>query len=81
MFSHELSRLRRCCGLTQKQLGTLCGCSASAIGMMEQGRRCPSAPQYNRLALVFAARGCRLPPRPRQPVLRRALPELLAEEE
>ncbi|WP_085832828.1 helix-turn-helix domain-containing protein [Clostridium merdae] len=53
MFSAELKRLRTEYGLTQAQLATRLGISASAVGMYEQGRREPDSELLARLARMF----------------------------
>lgn len=67
MFGEELCRLRRSLHLTQRELGALCGLSASAIGMIEQGRRLPSVTRYSRLQTLFREHGAVLPPLPPVP--------------
>lgn len=70
MFSSEIRRYRRTLGLTQRQFGALCGLSASAIGMIEQGRRVPSGPHYQAMRAFFAFNGLSLSAPPRKPVPR-----------
>ena len=60
MFCHELRHRRKAAGLTQAQLGRLTELSASAVGMLEQGRRNPSP--RARARLLWALRGTEAPP-------------------
>lgn len=81
MFGDQVWRLRRRLGWSQSELGARCQISASAIGMMEQGRRLPSPACYGRMATVFRREGYRLPPRPHKPTPRHELLELLRAED
>ena len=51
--------------------------TASAIGMIEQGRRLPSPTLYARMQDAFADEGYRLPPRPHKAVPRHDIFSLL----
>ena len=53
MMGARISALRRRAGLSQAELGSLLQCSASAVGMYEQGRREPAADTLARMAQVF----------------------------
>ena len=50
----RIAALRRKAGMSQAELAQLLQCSASAVGMYEQGRREPAADILVRLAEVFA---------------------------
>ena len=80
LYGTLIRALRRRCGLTQRQLGERCGLTASAIGMIEQGRRLPGRRADERLRQFFARYGGCLPLRPRQPIRRAELLELLRDE-
>lgn len=80
LYGALIRTLRRRCGMTQRQLGERCGLTASAIGMIEQGRRLPGHRADERLRQIFARYGCCLPQRPRQPIRRAELLELLRDE-
>lgn len=41
MYGIKLRQLRRQLGLTQRQLGALCGVSGTTISMIEHGKRLP----------------------------------------
>ncbi|MBS7324778.1 MAG: helix-turn-helix transcriptional regulator [Angelakisella sp.] len=77
LYGTLIRTLRRRCGLTPRQLGDYCGLTASAIGMIEQGRRLPGRRADERLRQFFARYGGCLPLRPRQPIRRAELLELL----
>ena len=81
MFGEDMRLLRRYCRLTQRQLGEQCGLSGSAIGMIEQGRRLPSHPSYQRLRQFFSEKGYLLGAPPHKPVLRRELLAVLLEDD
>ncbi len=57
LYGTLIRTLRRRCGLTQRQLGEHCGLTASAIGMIEQGRRLPGRRADERLRQFFARYG------------------------
>lgn len=54
MMGARIAALRRQSGLSQAELAQLLQCSASAVGMYEQGRREPAADILVRLAEVFS---------------------------
>lgn len=54
MMGARIAALRRKAGMSQAELAQLLQCSASAVGMYEQGRREPAADILVRLAEVFA---------------------------
>ena len=54
MMGARIAALRRRAGLSQAELAQLLRCSASAVGMYEQGRREPASDTLVRLAEVFA---------------------------
>ena len=60
MYGIKLRQLRRQLGLTQRQLGTLCGVG----GMIEHGKRLPGRETLRRLQAVLGD----LPPRPAKPL-------------
>lgn len=80
MFGDKVKTMRCLVGWTQRELGAMCGLSASAIGMIEQGRRLPSPRRYARMREAFRLEGCSLPDKPNVPTLRHDLLELLREE-
>ena len=53
MMGARIASLRRKAGLSQGELAQLLRCSASAVGMYEQGRREPASDTLVRLAEVF----------------------------
>lgn len=53
MMGARIAALRRRSGLSQAELAQLLQCSASAVGMYEQGRREPASDTLVRLAEVF----------------------------
>ena len=67
-------------GTLIRTLRRRCGLTASAIGMIEQGRRLPGRRADERLRQFFARYGGCLPLRPRQPIRRAELLELLRDE-
>ena len=60
MYGIKLRQLRRQLGLTQRQLGTLCGVGGTTINMIEHGKRLPGRETLRRLQAVLGD----LPPRP-----------------
>lgn len=48
-----IARMRKNCGLTQKQLADLIGCTQKDISRYETGARNPSAPTLEKLSRVF----------------------------
>ena len=60
MYGIQLRRLRLQRGLTQRELGALCGLSATSISMMERGERLPGRKSEQKLRLVLGT----LPARP-----------------
>lgn len=79
MFGDWVRALRKRKGLTQRELGALCGLSASAVGMIEQGRRLPSRAVYARMGAVLAGRDGSFPTLPPRAVLSRDWLEILRE--
>ncbi len=79
MFGNRVRALRKREGLTQRELGVLCGISASAVGMIEQGRRLPSRAVYARMGAILAGRDGSFPTLPPRAVLSRDWLELLRE--
>lgn len=63
MYGIKLRQLRRQHGLTQRQLGALCGVGDTAISMIERGERLPGRATLHRLQAVLGD----LPPRPAKP--------------
>ena len=59
MYGIKLRQLRRQLGLTQRQLGTLCGVGGTTISMIEHGKRLPGRETLRRLQAVLGD----LPPR------------------
>ncbi len=53
MIGARIAALRRRAGLSQSELGLQLGCSGSAVGMYEQGRRQPSAEVLVKLSRLF----------------------------
>ena len=53
MIGARIAALRKKSGLSQAELARQLQCSASAVGMYEQGRREPSAEMLVRMARVF----------------------------
>ena len=64
MYGIKLRQLRRQLGLTQRQLGTLCGVGGTTISMIEHGKRLPGRETLRRLQAVLGD----LPPRPAKPL-------------
>ena len=64
MYGIKLRQLRRQLGLTQRQLGTLCGVGGTTISMIEHGKRLPGRETLRRLQVVLGD----LPPRPAKPL-------------
>ena len=64
MYGIKLRQLRRQLGLTQRQLGTLCGVAGTTISMIEHGKRLPGRETLRRLQAVLGD----LPPRPAKPL-------------
>ena len=64
MYGIKLRQLRRQLGLTQRQLGTLCGVGGTTISMIEHGKRLPGRETLRRLQAVLGD----LPPRPPEPL-------------
>ena len=64
MYGIKLRQLRRQLGLTQRQLGALCGVSGTTISMIEHGKRLPGRETLRRLQAVLGD----LPPRPAKPL-------------
>ena len=54
MMGARIAALRRHAGLSQTELAQLLQCSASAVGMYEQGRREPAADTLVRLSEIFS---------------------------
>ncbi len=54
MMGARIAALRRRAGLSQAELAQLLQCSASAVGMYEQGRREPASDTLVRLSEVFS---------------------------
>ncbi len=78
MFGYELRCRRKAAGLTQAQLGRLTGLSASAVGMLEQGRRAPSPKARARLLWALRGTGPPTPAQTEQAALRHSLGRLKA---
>ena len=53
MYGIKLRQLRRQLGLTQRQLGTLCGVGGTTISMIEHGKRLPGRETLRRLQAVL----------------------------
>ena len=53
MMGARIAALRRKAGMSQAELARQLGCSASAVGMYEQGRREPSADTIVALSEIF----------------------------
>lgn len=64
MYGIKLRQLRRQLGLTQRQLGALCGVSGTTISMIEHGKRLPGPTTTHRLQAALGE----LPPRPAKPL-------------
>ena len=64
MYGIKLRQLRRQLGLTQRQLGALCGVSGTTISMIEHGKRLAGRETLRRLQAVLGD----LPPRPAKPL-------------
>lgn len=75
MYGIRVRELRRQRGLTQRQLGRLCGVSGAVIGQVERGERLPGRKTEQRLRAVLGA----LPERPAKPSRRADLLSLLRE--
>lgn len=75
MYSIRVRELRRQRGLTQRQLGRLCGVSGAVIGQVERGERLPGRKTEQRLRAILGA----LPERPAKPSRRAELLSLLRE--
>lgn len=75
MYGIRVRELRRQRGLTQRQLGRLCGASGAVIGQVERGERLPGRKTEQRLRAVLGA----LPERPAKPSRRAELLSLLRE--
>ena len=59
LYGALIRTLRRRCGMTQRQLGERCGLTASAIGMIEQGRRLPGRRADERLRQIDSYKAAR----------------------
>lgn len=75
MYGIRVWELRRQRGLTQRQLGRLCGVSGAVIGQVERGERLPGRKTEQRLRAVLGP----LPERPAKPSRRAELLSLLRE--
>ena len=64
MYGIKLRQLRRQLGLTQRQLGTLCGVGGTTISMIAHGKRLPGRETLRRLQAALGD----LPPRPAMPL-------------
>ena len=64
MYGIKLRQLRRQQGLTQRQLGALCGVGGTTISMIEHGKRLPGPTTTHRLQAALGE----LPPRPAKPL-------------
>lgn len=68
MYGIKLRQLRRQHGLTQRQLGALCGVGGTTISMIEHGKRLPGPTTTRRLQAALGE----LPPRPPSPCPRQS---------
>ncbi|MBQ8004662.1 MAG: helix-turn-helix transcriptional regulator, partial [Oscillospiraceae bacterium] len=50
MIWHEIKRLRRCAGMSQKELGARLGLGQSAVAMWECGKNSPGYDMLSRIA-------------------------------
>lgn len=78
MLGARIAALRRQAGLSQAELARQLRCSASAVGMYEQGRREPPADLLVQMARVFqVSTDYLLTGRAREPQDRRAFADVL----